>query len=556
MTNITDLKIGKKLGLVLSGCVLLIAGISSVEWWGNRMIAAYTEEARYRLTKQLWADQVGRGTALVFLSVRKAISAGAVAETDRNEIAAVRKTYTSALEGYVSRATTPKGRQLGKELEGLVHALVEANNGVLEALDSSKRANALLQYESKVVPVFLRLQQKVDEIEQWQSQIENESQQKRDAVTSRVDFLNLTCSLIAIALTILGGLFLVRSIAKPLESAIAHLNEVAGGDLSKDAPPEFRARGDEIGLLARAKQSMIDSLRHMVTDVTKGVQVLTASSAELTDSSGTMNEKSRDASDRAHTVAAAAEEMTANVSSVAAGMEQTATNLTNVSSHTEQMTATIGEIATNAERARQITEEATHQSARISEQMNQLGQAARDIGKVTQTITEISSQTNLLALNATIEAARAGAAGKGFAVVANEIKELAQQTAQATEDIRARIDGVQSSTTGGIAEIEKVSKIIHDVSNIVSSIAAAIEEQATVTKDIARNIAEASSGVKDANKRVAEASQATGDIAREIVTVDEAAGQLACGSKEVRVRADNLSRIAVELETAVSRFHA
>src|ERR1017187_5300530 len=154
------------------------------------------------------------------------------------------------------------------------------------------------------------------------------------------------------------------------------------------------------------------------------------------------------------------------------------------------MTATIGEIASNSEKARRITEDATRQAARISEQMNQLGTAAQQIGKVTETITEISSQTNLLALNATIEAARAGSAGKGFAVVANEIKGLAQQTAAATEDIKGRIAGVQSSTAGGIAEIGKVTQVIREVSDIVSAIAAAIEEQATVTKDIARNIGE------------------------------------------------------------------
>src|ERR671923_2528161 len=144
-------------------------------------------------------------------------------------------------------------------------------------------------------------------------------------------------------------------------------------------------------------------------------------------------------------------------------MKQTPKNLKSVTRPTEQMTATIGEIAANSEKARRITEEATRQANRITEQMNQLGVAAREIGKVTETITEISSQTNLLALNATIEAARAGSAGKGFAVVANEIKELAQQTATATEDIKNRIAGVQSSMAGGITEVERVSSVVHEV---------------------------------------------------------------------------------------------
>ncbi len=259
-------------------------------------------------------------------------------------------------------------------------------------------------------------------------------------------------------------------------------------------------------------------------------------------------------SGKAHGVAAAAEEMTSNVVSVAAGMEEASTNLSSVASATEQMTSTIGEIAGNSEKARRITEEATRQAVRISEQMNQLGVAAHEIGKVTEAITEISSQTNLLALNATIEAARAGSAGKGFAVVANEIKALAQQTAAATEDIKAKIASVQTSTTGGIAEIEKVSQVIHDVSDIVGSIAAAIEEQSTVTKDIARNIAEASAGVQDANKRVSETSVATAEIAKEIASVDEVAGQMSAGSEQVRGSASQLSQVAEQLQTTVSRF--
>ena len=170
--------------------------------------------------------------------------------------------------------------------------------------------------------------------------------------------------------------------------------------------------------------------------------------------------------------------------------------------------------------------------------MNHLGQAAQEIGKVTETITEISSQTNLLALNATIEAARAGSAGKGFAVVANEIwRTGAADRQRQREDIKARIAGVQSSAAAGIGEIGKVSQVIHEVSDIVAAIAAAIEEQSTVTKDIARNIGEATTGVRDANTRVSESSQVTQSIAQEIAGVDHATrengrGQQIAGSRQ------------------------
>ena len=374
------------------------------------------------------------------------------------------------------------------------------------------------------------------------------------ALISRVRFMLILGGLLSVACAIGSGIFMARSISKPMGVVVTHLGGVAEGNVSIDLPQEIVGRADEIGLLAKATQAMSASLREVLKDVASGIEVLSSSSAELSANSGQMSEGGRHASDKAHAVAAAAEQMTANVTSVASGMEQTTTNLSSVASATDEMTSTISEIAGNSEKARRITEEATHQAARISEQMNHLGKAAQEIGKVTETITEISSQTNLLALNATIEAARAGSAGKGFAVVANEIKELAQQTATATEDIKARIAGVQSSTASGIAEIDKISHVIREVSDIVSSIAAAIEEQATVTKDIARNIGEASTGVRDANLRVAESSQATQDISREIGGVDHAAREMAEGSEQVRISATELSKLAEHLQTTVARF--
>jgi methyl-accepting chemotaxis protein len=173
---------------------------------------------------------------------------------------------------------------------------------------------------------------------------------------------------------------------------------------------------------------------------------------------------------------------------------------------------------------------------------------------VTETITNISAQTNLLALNATIEAARAGAAGKGFAVVANEIKELARQTAEATEDIKSRILGIQSSTGSAISDIGNITTVIRDVGGIVASIAAAIEEQATVTKDVAGNIAQASIGVRDADTQITQTAEVSRNIARDISEVNAAITGIREGGEQVQASADDLSTLAEKLGAQVAQF--
>jgi len=351
----------------------------------------------------------------------------------------------------------------------------------------------------------------------------------------------------------IGAYFATRGIRGPLAEAVDVLQSVAAGDLTKEL---HVSSDDEVGDMAKAMRSMSASLRTMIGEVASSVRVLTDSASELAANSSQVTSNSQQVSDRAHSVAAAVEEMSTNVVSVASGMEQTTASLSNVATSTEQMTSTISEIANISEKARTMTENATRQAVHINEQMSGLGRAAREIGKVTEVITEISSQTNLLALNATIEAARAGAAGKGFAVVANEIKQLAQQTASATEDIRQKIADVQSSAATGIAEIEQISKVIGDVSEIVSSIAVAIEEQAAVTRDIANNIAQASQGVSDANERVSQTADATRQVSSDIVAVDHASDEMTTSARQVRATIDGLAQLSDQLQLMVSRFKA
>jgi methyl-accepting chemotaxis protein len=552
--KLANIKIGKKLAYLVGASALSVIVLSLIAWWGNNRLEDTAGQARNELEMTTEATDVGNHVSAIGAYVGLLVAEGKAEPAYLEKIADLRKEYKGHIDELKSKTKNGEDSKLLSELEQSVVAFRETNNSMIELLKNGKRTDAAALYRDRAPGA---IQKTFETIEAYIRYREG----RLPAVDAAYERANTVVGAAQIVLSvavvlILGvmGVVIARSITDPLQTAVAHLEQVAGGDVTRDVPKQDQDRRDEIGTLSQAMQKMSVSLREVLKDVTGGIHVLSSSSAELSANSTQMSDGSRNASDRAHAVAAAAEEMTANVTSVAAGMEQTTTNLAAVSANTEQMTATIGEIAGNSEKARSITEEANRQAARITEQMNQLGQAAREIGKVTETITEISSQTNLLALNATIEAARAGSAGKGFAVVATEIKELAQQTATATEDIKARIDGVQSSTASGIAEIEKVSQVIQQVSEIVGSIAAAIEEQSTATKDIARNIAEASDGVREANTRVAEASQATRDIAQEIVVVDRTAGQMAEGSEQVKVSANELSRVAVQLQSTVARF--
>jgi len=299
---------------------------------------------------------------------------------------------------------------------------------------------------------------------------------------------------------------------------------------------------------------MKNSLRRLLGGISNGVHTLATAATELTSVSRQTASGTATMSDKAITVAAAAEEASANTLSIAAGMEQSASNLSSVASATEEMSATVGDISANTAQARVISEKATGQAQSITAQMQKLGQSAQEIGNVTETITNISAQTNLLALNATIEAARAGSAGKGFAVVANEIKELAKQTAEATEDIKTRIAGIQGSTSVAIGEIGQITAVIKEVGGIVSSIAAAIEEQATVTRDVAGNIAQASVGVRDAHERVSQTAEVSRTIARDIAGVNAAVTDMRGGGEKVQASALELSKLAEELGAQVAQF--
>jgi methyl-accepting chemotaxis protein len=355
----------------------------------------------------------------------------------------------------------------------------------------------------------------------------------------------------SLVLSSIMAYFTVISITGPVHKTSLLAAAMAKGDFTSKLDIEQR---DEIGHMAASLNAMVTQLSAMIRDIVGGVKTLNASSGDLASVSSQLSTSARESSGRATTVAAAAEEMSANFHSVSAAMEQSSGNVRMVASAAEEMTATVSEIAQSADKARSIAETAVQQSRQSLEKMSSLGNSASNIGRVTQMINDISEQTNLLALNATIEAARAGDAGKGFAVVANEIKELARQTAAATDDIRDQIQEMQNITAMSVRDINGISGVIAEISEVITGIASAVEEQYATTSDIANNISQAAQGIGEVNENVAQSSAVIVDISRDIAGISQQSGQVETGASQVQESAQSLAALSVQLDKLVSQF--
>jgi methyl-accepting chemotaxis protein len=364
---------------------------------------------------------------------------------------------------------------------------------------------------------------------------------------------NILVSLIAGLLTAAVVFFAARTIVRPINAAVAGLKDIAQGEGDLTMRLEASSR-DEVGELARWFNVFIEKLQGIIRDIAGGVDTLSSSSTELSAISEQMTQGIQTVSDKSNTVSAAAEEMSANMNNVAAAMEQSATNTNMVATASEEMSSTIDEIAKNAEKARGISDEAAHKASSASTNMDQLGEAANSIGKVIETITDISEQVNLLALNATIEAARAGEAGKGFAVVANEIKELAKQTAAATQDIKDKIGAIQGTTSMTVGQISEITQVITEVNDVVSNIATAVEQQSAATKEIATNVAQASQGIQEVNENVNQSSSVSGEISEDIAGVSVSMNEMSTSSSQVNLSAQELSKLSENLKSLVDQF--
>jgi methyl-accepting chemotaxis protein len=399
--------------------------------------------------------------------------------------------YTAALEEFVDRAVQDQEAARADAV-----AIQDANNVVDEVLGES--------------------------VDAFSADAETYSAQTL-AIEKRAQLTTLVAALLGVLAAVAASTLISRSLVRPLRAVVQGMQRFADGDLTHRL--EERSSGD-IGDLEKAFNRSVVATHEVVTSIVGSADAVAASSEQLSASSQQIAAGAEETSVQAGVVSDAAEEVSRNVQTVAAG--------------SEQMGASIREIAHSANEAARVAQQAVEVVATTNETVSKLGTSSAEIGSVIKVITSIAEQTNLLALNATIEAARAGEAGKGFAVVANEVKELAQETARATEDIARRVEAIQADTGGAVSAIGEISSIITAINDYQLTIASAVEEQTATTNEMARNVAEAATG--------------SGEIATNITGVSAAAGSTTQALAQTRTAVDELARMAGELRTTVGHF--
>jgi methyl-accepting chemotaxis protein len=357
---------------------------------------------------------------------------------------------------------------------------------------------------------------------------------------------------IAIYIALLISVFLITGVIKRnIISIKTFTDTMAKGDYANSLGA---GNNEDIGQISNQLNVLKSETSKVLIDINNGISTLNTSSNNLYAISEKLKQGAELNCELASNAAKDSETVSDNMTSVAAASEQVSTNINMVASSAEEMSVTINEIAKNTESARVITDRAVSQTQLASTKVDELGEVAADINKVTETITEISDQTNLLALNATIEAARAGEAGKGFAVVANEIKELARQTSEATNEIKEKVNAIQTSSMDTISMIKEINQINKQVNEIVTIIANAVEEQSVTTQEIASNISQASEGIQEVNKNMAQCSALAGNISKDVSGVHSSSNEMAINSFEVNISLYELQKLAQRLKGVMEKF--
>ncbi|HZH50437.1 MAG TPA: methyl-accepting chemotaxis protein [Microvirga sp.] len=508
----------------ITGLMLLVglgAGVGSM--WGNAVLTdsisrnlVLAQATRNQGSADMMHDAL-RG------DVYRALHAARVEPTLRPQIEADLKDHLAQLRRNVDEnrglALNDHIRAALGELEAPLAAYAKAASHLVEtAFESTKEAErALPDFVQRFEVLEDAMAAVSDRIGQAAEQVEQEA----SVLASMTRWMNAAGAMLSILITMGLCLYLLRSVLRPISSMTETMKALADGNTDVDVTGGRRS--DEIGRMARAVEVFRDNAREMTRlraeqEETRAraelqrrhdlISLADQVEASLRQVAGAVSMAAEKTASAAQTVSNSVQSTNDQASAVAAASHQAASNVQTVATATEELSASFAEVAEHVARAGAVTRRATDVAQRTNATVEELTAAAEKIEEVVQLISTVAAQTNLLALNAAIEAARAGEAGRGFAVVAQEVKELAGQTAKATEIIAAQISAMQATTSQAVAAIHEIGRTVQDIDTISGAIAAAVEEQQAATRDIAQNVQQAALGTQEVSENIEGVSRA------------------------------------------------
>ena len=517
---------------VLSAVLVTAVVALTVGLMGLRALSASADSADSIYTDNLLAvDAAGDMDVAVYvmrMEARNALIAvdKAEAQADMDKIQQLRTQFDEAAKRYQAGGLDSQRQQSFDELTGaLDDYLTKQKTVMLPYVLASDNAGWDKANQEIMSPLTTAMSESLATLNDLEAADARAAAADVRASYRTSRLVELTLLLVGIAVALGLGWVVAGALARNVDRVRRVADALAAGDLTQRADV---ASQDEVGRMAASLDVATEKLRSLMGSVVSSADAVAAASEELSASSQQIAAGAEETSVQAGVVSGASEEVSRNVQTVAAGAEQ--------------MGASIREISQSANEAARVASQAVTMVEATNETVGKLGTSSQEIGNVVKTITSIAEQTNLLALNATIEAARAGEAGKGFAVVANEVKELAQETARATEDIARRVEAIQADSGGAVGAIGQISDIITAINDYQLTIASAVEEQTATTNEMSRNVAEASTG--------------SGEIATNITGVAAAADSTTQALAQTRTAVDELAELAGSLRTTVGAFKA
>ena len=421
------------------------------------------------------------------------------------------------IKKYEPMISSDEERGLYKEWRDNWNKYLDVHNQVMDLARGNKLEEASSLSRSAGLEAYSAFSTKLEDDIELNDKGAADSTAQGASTYSAAKYWIVGLSICAIALGALVAMLLGRAIAKSTIQMLVTIEEVAANNLSVD-DMEITSH-DEIGKAGIALNKMKNNLRNIIESISGTAQQVASASTQLSATSQQITANSQETSAQAGVVSSATQQVSQNLQTVATGAEE--------------MGASIKEIAKNATEAAKVSTSAVQVAESTNATVSKLGESSAEIGQVIKVITSIAQQTNLLALNATIEAARAGEAGKGFAVVANEVKELAKETAKATEDISRKIEAIQTDTKAAVEAIGTISGVIKQINDISSTIASAVEEQNATTNEMARNVSDAAHGSGEITSNIAgvaqaaeSTSQGAGDVQKAVQLLVENSSQL------------------------------